>query len=354
MNRLHAFTTAMILIVTTLVVLLFAGCAQEKDPVTPANILPSRVATITTPGSTTDLTVLNDTVYIADNTMGIARVALRNQYQLVIPNLEPTNIFGEIVWVGHDPRSNQLLVADRDASTGSRFPKQVYSLLGDSLVSLPGLDVSGPRHMEFFSDPDTVLRINKSDINGDLYNIYTYKYDSDLGAWALTPGGTNYRPNVPSADVQMAVWDKPYAYAAAEEYGFVVLSIPSYDVGPTEYGYTDVPGYALWVEKLDTLCYVATRSRGVSVVSVANPAQPRLLTTIPVPNSESMEKLTISTDKKRLYAMDGNDGIYVLGLSNPAQPVLLGLLPSISPNSMYVHQDMLLVADQSEGLIIYR
>lgn len=345
------------------VLLIFSvGCEKKSNPISSdVAPIPLRLhSVIVTPGRPVDVIVHNDTAYVADFNAGLARIALSGTPHLIEPNISITNNLlstREIVWVGYDTLKQRVVVGQRETSSNT-FPRYLYYVENDSFKIQEGGDVSSSVYLTLFYDQDTTLRSMRCNLDNDGYNLFSLKYIFDPGLqtwyWSWVASTPNYLSPMPYARVRMAIWEKPYSFGATEEYGLTILQQNDYDVAPVEIGHLDLPSVSYWVAKNDSFIYVALNDRGIAVVSVTNLQQPRLIRIQSVKGASRIQQIELSDDKKFLYALDNYDGIYVFSITDATNPVQLGLLPSYSPNKMLVKNNMLFVADGSQGLLIYK
>ncbi|MCX7835068.1 MAG: hypothetical protein N2450_03235 [bacterium] len=359
MNYKHALLTFLI---HCYIVIFLVGCAKQRNPVV-SNIPPLPVqlnAVIQTPGIPYDVVVHRDTAYIADFNAGLARVRLSGTPTLIEPNIPITNNLlssREMVWVGYDTLKNRVVVGQRE-NTSTTAPRYLYYVENDSFKIQEGGDVSTSVYLTLFYDQDTTLRSMRCNLDNDGYNLYSLQYIFDPGLqiwyWSWVASSPNYLSPLPYARIRMAKWEKPYSYAATEEYGLTILQQNSYDVAPIEIGHLDLPSVSYWITKTDSIVYVALYDRGIAVVSVSNPTQPTLIKIMPIHGSNRIRQVELSEDKNYLYALDSNDGIYVLSIHQKTNPLQLGLLPCYMPNKILVKNNTLYVADGSQGLLIFK
>ena len=358
MIRKQAVAAVMLLLVlSTATIGWLAGCAKDSNPVIPQSIGLSRHATIRTAGTALDIFIHSDTAYIADNQAGIARIALNGEPRLVTPNIPaPTEVSVGVLWVSWDTLNDRMVMADRRAST-NLFANQLYYYSNTNSRFLSWLGLVNSNNPEIFHDPDTTMRIIRCHLtdptNG--YSIISPFLEEDTIAhewhWSFTSTG-EYLPLV--SKVRHSLWLKPYAFCASEEYGLAVVNYSSYDANPVEVGHVDLPGFANYLAKRDSMIYVSLEYGRVAAVSVSDPLHPQLLSVVALSKSTKLNQVAISTNGKLLFALDEFDGVYVLSLNNPAQPAELGVLPSERPSRMLVAGNQLIVADTYEGVIFYR
>ena len=112
--------------------------------------------------------------------------------------------------------------------------------------------------------------------------------------------------------------DGDYAYIADYEAGLQIVDI-SNPAAPVLAGSADTPGLAFDVEVRNGFAYVA--DGGMQVIDVTDPTSPELLTGVAVPGGQAID-VTLSGNYAYLACRSG--GVQVASLANPASPVLVG------------------------------
>ncbi len=174
-----------------------------------------------------------------------------------------------------------------------------YAYLASGSYGFRILDISDPIH------PTLIGRLEEP--------YFLVQYTSDVavdGDFVYLLGETQ---QTPSGRITFRVLDvsdrrKP------EEIGLVYLADPVFH---DRQGY-QVGGVAAQAGR----AYVATRKRGLRVVNVATPADPREVGDYPT--GDSTRRVAIKADK--MYAASAQGGLRVLDVESPACPVELGIL----------------------------
>ncbi len=117
-----------------------------------------------------------------------------------------------------------------------------------------------------------------------------------------------------------------------------------------------LPGILKRLEILDSgYLLIATRHKGVLVVDVNNPEQPKQVARLDVPQHLQNIHIVqdILVDGQRAYVSHGAGGVHVVDVSSPSQPELLQIVDTPgNAKKMVLCDDLLLVADGKEGLFV--
>jgi len=354
MKKQHALPTAItILTVLTVAIAIIAGCTKHTNPVSALDQQMPRIANIVTPGEPEFACVHDDTIYVADNEAGVARIAMNSNFQL-LSSYKPGETARGIIWVEYDSVRHAVFAADRPSTTNRLLGKLLQSV-NDTMRSLQFTNAQPNSGSCFlFHDADTLLRF--AWLSGG-FDVYSYNWVLDTTSGLVFPELDYPTPpyNPPSLSlVNHVVMDGHYGYAVADEYGFVTISMPSWQTAPVQVGHLDLPGQAIWVAKHDSICYVATKWSGLAVVSASDPANPRLIRIVDVPTSDNQYQVEVSKDGHRLFVLDNYKGVYVFSTDDPTNPQYMGLLSMLKPVGMCVYNHYLVVCSEAEGVDIYQ
>lgn len=110
-----------------------------------------------------------------------------------------------------------------------------------------------------------------------------------------------------------------YAYVAISQRGLQILDV-SNPTDPRVVRTIDTPGHAYDVAVAGTHVYVADGSSGVHVVDVTYPPLATLVLTVETPGVAR----GVTIDGTRLYVADGESGLQVMDASNPGLPRIVG------------------------------
>ncbi|MBW6514734.1 MAG: hypothetical protein K0B87_08265 [Candidatus Syntrophosphaera sp.] len=267
-----------------------------------------------------------------------------------------------------------------DANTySSRWWTQLYPVSSDALlVNIRNVSVVGEHKLLFlgeyvgadkirivdYSDPDTLKLIDSITGGTDgLQEINFSAIDNPTGDniikgffgagrnlnFANYNGvlylGTDYVINTPATAAGMDYNDS-YIFVAVQQRGLAIYNRATQQL----LSETVVPGEALKVKVSGNYAYIAGRQGGLSVVNIADPANPVL-----VSNFDTTGYAT-SIDIKGSLAVvsSGGGGIYLFDISNPENPVLKqNLISAGYTNNAKFHNDRLVVASRDQGILIY-
>ncbi len=361
MKRKHALLAAIVILVSSICFTTqFLGCAKQSNPVSVQDVGMTLVASILTPGAPEAAAIYNDTLYVADDERGIAIIALKPEPHYLKNIITEAN--HGFIWVGYDSLRHKLLASDR-ASTTNRFLYNIFEATYDTITRMQGLELGNSSTTTLFHDPDTSLHFMKCHQMTDGFLIVTVtgiEIDTNTGTetWSKITSGAFF-PNSRTSKIRHAVIGKPYTFAAAEEYGLIVLNHTNWTNAPVEVGHLDLPGSANWIAKHGNYAYVSLKTNGIATVDISNPTHPQLVSTVTqyqLDRSDGLVQVEVSADGSRLFAVDDKfyKGVYVLSLSNPANPVPMGLLKHNGTVAITTFQNYLVVCSEDEGVQIYR
>jgi hypothetical protein len=112
------------------------------------------------------------------------------------------------------------------------------------------------------------------------------------------------------------------AHNAAGDSGFNVISM-EYPAAPVLLGSCHTVDRAYGSVLYDNYAYVIDDSAGITVIDVADPTDPVLLTSVDTGFSHAAQRVD-----NLLYVADGDTGLVVLDLSDPACPAVIGSAPT--------------------------
>jgi hypothetical protein len=142
--------------------------------------------------------------------------------------------------------------------------------------------------------------------------------------------------------------DRKLVVAGSRLYSACERGLDIFDITQPEsirmLGHYDTPGIANGVAVQDTLAYVADNYNGLLVLSVADPANPRLL------GRAAISSITDVAVKDTLAFVGGND-LMAYSVADPAAPRRIGTLSGVSTYRLAVYDTFCFVAAQA-GLVV--
>ncbi|TKJ41676.1 hypothetical protein CEE37_03665 [candidate division LCP-89 bacterium B3_LCP] len=99
----------------------------------------------------------------------------------------------------------------------------------------------------------------------------------------------------------------------------------------------------------DVLC-LAAGYEGIITVDVSDPANMSILGSLQLGSSTDIERIEMLGNYALLQ--DKYDGIFAVNVSDPENPVSAGSLVTSDPNNFRVWSDMVIVADEDQGLVV--
>jgi hypothetical protein len=140
-------------------------------------------------------------------------------------------------------------------------------------------------------------------------------------------------------ECEALVADSSHLYAASGKAGLAVLTLGD-PARPRLLAALKIPGYALSVARFGSLAALACADCGVSLVDLSDPARPRLLSSF-VP-AESALAVTVAGND--LYVACGSAGVAVLDVSRPESPVVSYRLATPTPAYGLARRDTVVYA----------
>ncbi len=147
--------------------------------------------------------------------------------------------------------------------------------------------------------------------------------------------------------------DSAYLLVACGEMGLALFDIRDMQGGFGFYpqvGWTDVPGYAVDVVTMGSrpIAFVACGRGGVQVVDFSDTAHVRVIGSYATGGYAK----EIAYRNNRVYVTTELRGLQVLSVEDPAAPKLVGVIDTEFALGLAVDQQYVYVADEDEGLII--
>jgi hypothetical protein len=139
-------------------------------------------------------------------------------------------------------------------------------------------------------------------------------------------------------------------YLAGFNTGLRIIDV-SNPASPTEVGFFDTQGFAVYVAVSGNYAYVADLREGLRIIDVSNPAIPH-----EVGSFNTEDRATgVVVSENLAYVADGLDGLRIIDVSNPASPKEVGFFDTDGfAYRVAVSGNLAYVADQGTGLYIIR
>ncbi|RKX70640.1 hypothetical protein DRP53_04395 [candidate division WOR-3 bacterium] len=248
--------------------------------------------------------------------------------------------------------SNELLIVghyDTDGSAADVVWSNNYLYCADNQAGLAILDVSDSSLPDLKSTlplPSAVAIAYKSP------NLYVADESDTLFVIDVSdPTNPTRKGSWAAPDVVLDVvrYKDKYVVCACKADGIFVLDISS--ANPQQVGSYDTPGqaYALFVR--DTLLYVADGTRGLRIISLADPANPKEIGSC---DPTGIAK-GIGVVGDYAYLCNGGLGISVIDVSDPQNPSVINTIdtPGTATWARGVSMTHLFVGDDESGIRIY-
>jgi hypothetical protein len=369
-------TGRLTLLLITVLVLSFAltGCGAPNDPHTGIDGAYTVLSTLQTSGFAKDFDFDQDTLYVAENSLGIGAYTFNGSSILFKRHILSSH--GSPRMIRTDPKSHTAAIYSASKRAHYRSftdsteqkPSVIDAAINDMicLVEYGSIlsDYDSQEHDTYFT------RLISADINGD----------DGLIIQTIFRDSTEYDP--PDGIIDNYVYETMNKFKfrfpgdiAISSVGVVTSSANKYEhidtlvVGLHEAGiafanisevyeganiwmtgYIDTPGEVLGVTYDNGYVYAATGLSGLSIIKVNNFIDAEVVTNLDMKGLDHAEKVAVDGD--RLALMDRLDGVHFLDISDPASPVYKGLYEVRNATQIRFRDGNLFLSTESSGLTV--
>jgi hypothetical protein len=282
------------------------------------------IGSVDTPGSIRDVTVIDNTAYVANSDSGLQVIDISNPAGPQLLGFVDTSNAMEVTVVG-----NTAYVADGQSG-------------------LQVIDISNPANPQIIGSVDTPsFAWGVSVVGGTAYVA-----NSDSGLQVIDISNPADPLIIGSVDTAYIAYDVAAvgdtAYVTVGNKGLQVIDI-SNPADPQIIGSVDTPHIANDVILVGDTAFVADGSSGLQVIDISNPASPQIIGAVDTPGSARGVTVVGST----AYVADDYSGVQIIDISNPASPQIIGSVDTKgSARGVTVVGGTAYMADQSTGLQI--
>jgi len=346
MNTRLAFSASVLL-------LLISGCAGPTEPVAKNNALYSLklISQTITPGWAMDVSVVNDTAYVACNEQGVMVYDVRNQSSPVLFDTIP--IDGKAIAVGYSPASDLLIVLKDGISNGlvvhSRETERYLGSIGSGLAA----DFS----MIELSADSVIIGEVEADFD-DAYQVKLWYWSPEFGGgWAQRAGNFSHA-NGANGWLYGLCLDSSLVYFANGEFGIRIGSSDYRVLGDNCFSpisHMDTPGSArkIALNGDRTHLYVADWQAGLQVVDVTDKSAPRITGGLIPAGVNEVQDVKAYGDTA--FFTDKYNGLFAADVRNPANPKLIAIFDTPDPQGFCITSDgTIFLTDQELGLLILK
>ncbi|MDP8239353.1 MAG: hypothetical protein P9X24_09710 [Candidatus Hatepunaea meridiana] len=335
------------LTIITLTALLIFGCARRENPVTPKETGLILISETKTPGRAMDIFVHSDTMFVADNEIGVTIWDISDITSPVLLNTIETDF--KTKRLDYNAERRLLFIIESDQTS-------VYSL--DSLTVGFDDEVFNPQEtgaksvaQYTYSGDTLVVGVVEP---GEGHRIYkTFPYEAS----------GNFYPNDLNASISGQYYglflDKTssLSYLAAGQRGLHIMSheiitglnAPTLTLIGTADSYGSA--YDITLNDDKTLAILADGAGGIQLFDIADSHNPFKVGELRQSNVADVERVKAVGDT--VYFIDKYDGLFAADISNPETPVLIGEYDAPSPVGLWVLEDhTVFIADEDHGVLI--
>jgi len=326
---------------------LLAGCGDDTaNPTVLDSFGFRRIGGFTTLGSARGLCFDEDTVFVADNELGVSIWKLNANGATFLDTLDYMNSVAQVAYAAQcrllfvlsKTWHNEVIALDRSADY-----QYAYCFGNKLLEDFYIEDVS----------PDAFLIIY---CGVELYGIYAVRYfrNVDLDIWDCDMWG-HFDSRLRSYHAIERIGS--YLFVAQGEWGLQVFRLDRaemYTIPITELGLCDLYGSALdvAVDSSARCAYLACQFAGLAVVNISDPDYPRLLAQF-VPDGVR-DAFKVAVDGNTVYMLDRENGLFAIDVTVRTAPRLIGVYHSPKPSSITVRASdhTLFLTDEYQGVIV--
>jgi LVIVD repeat len=276
------FKIIVFVMLTSMMIVLFTGCAQPNDPATPdaETVYLELQAVYPSEGYVRDIAVTDDYVYVAEDEAGFsiwdnnsdALLTRMRSYDTISGIDTTTTEFTNIKLVAVDQPSNALLVYNRYGSSA-----------GVHLFDIT--DNSNPDHKYLHTgNISDISQIELTEIDSTQFRfswLYQGSQNNEYyGGKFLSAGGgafwTVFGEQVGKFNYDVVGYQEEtetdLIYCASKQLGLRIVENPG-TIGEfdfTEIGGIDTPGQTLAVKVVDNIAYLGNREEGIQVLDITD------------------------------------------------------------------------------------
>jgi len=342
------------LLLTAATLIIFAGCAERKNPVvsTEENAF-QLLSQSQTSGWAVDISIAGDSAYVAEREGGVTIWDISDPGNLIIRDTLETS--GNAKRIEFDPVTNLFLV-NLDAGItyysyvdhhGIYDPKQQFNSVGSGMLyDIAFQEVS----------PDTVLVAYIDDTDGLFLRTIHWDTNDTPNQWHEGGGNLFAHISLDFGKMRGLFYDLDHIYIANNEMGFAIISVDygvlSAGFEMTLQGFVNTPGAGrdVGVNEARSHAIVADFQSGLVIIDITDIQNPEIVSTFRPEGVENAIKLAVKDNVA--FFLDQYDGMFAVDVNDPLNPVLIGSYKTPRPTAIKVTDDYIFITDRDLGIIV--
>ena len=328
-------------------VLVMVGCADRNSPVTPhreAELV--LVGEVQTPGLASDLFVYGDSLFVADDIVGVTIWDISNiRNPGLVYTFETSSRAKHLCWA---PLNRILLTIETSWIAGYQFKPDTIQMMFDAqemgATAIRVYEMSIDTIVVGFTDPTEGHRVYR-----------THPSDDSLDAGFWVKSGAVLKSILGAHRGFYMDVDDSTEYLANGQLGLQIARLKvrnGYELSLI--GSIDTYGEAcdVTLNGDKTHAIVADFAGGIQIFNVTDKTNPRWVGSLIPDKVADAEKVFAVGDT--VYFTDKYDGLFAADIRDPQNPVLIGRFAVPAPTGLYVRQDhTIILTDEDRGILIF-
>ena len=332
---------SIVLFAILLSTILLTGCAERQDAVLDGSgqdvlALISRTAVR---GVANDVAVADNLAYVADEPYGISIYELSDPANpVLVDSLELLiGSIPELIAIDPGGRIAAIQVSDQNNV-------QLYDLQTKQFMFTVGSGNHIEIELEFVGNTLTILRCDQDSQDGLNYDRYTDPLTTPTVSFT-----TNYTAPTEFKLFGFA-WGAEDTVFVCQDLGGLAVIDCNVPAQGDYIGGMNTPGKASDASLAEDILCIAAGYEGLLTIDVSDVNNMEILGSLIIDYATDIE--WVEAIGSQAYLLDDNDGVFAVDISDPANPVLVGEMITSNPNNFCIAGDLILVADEDEGLVI--
>ena len=299
---------------------------------------------VNTVGIAMDVTVRNDTAYVADGPADLTIVdVIDKENPSIIQNIDTIDDdYAMAVYINPQDTVPYAFVADLDGHVQVINTYDVSPINNSSFGAQNIEDISGV----FIRDTLYIFAVRSaSGFNLAGMTLYQIFYEPNIPPH---PGPWPWNPIDMAADAKGVFADTAYAFIACDAVGLVIIDLGDI-YNPFLLSSLDLEGSSLSVYAKDDYVYVAADRAGIYVVDATDKSNPTIASQI---NTSGRTK-DVHVVGDYVYIADASGGLKVIDVSIPDSANFIAAYDTPYAYGVYADSNYVYICDRDEGLMIF-